>query len=108
MRATILTCALLLGCAGNEDDTIKGDTATAASTETTETTATWEEVGDGDDDGGTTTDKTTSTKPSTYPACGDEVVAGEACEGDWYTTTCIDDDGLYWWCEGGVWTSEKD
>ena len=108
MRATILTCALLLGCAGGEDDTIKGDTATTASTETT---ATWEEVGDGD--GGTTTDKTTtdkttSTKPSTYPACGDEVVAGEACEGDWYTTTCIDDDGVYWWCEAGVWTSEKD
>jgi hypothetical protein len=39
--------------------------------------------------------------------CGPEVVAGEACQGGWEATLCVDDQGEYWWCQDGVWTSDK-
>ena len=39
--------------------------------------------------------------------CGDEVVAGADCEGDWTTTLCTSADGDVWWCDAGVWTNEK-
>ncbi len=64
----------------------------------------WEEL---DEDDLFSDDKDTG-KPDEYELCGDEVVAEEACEGDWTETTCIDEYGTYWWCEAGVWTSDKD
>ena len=41
-----------------------------------------------------------------YPACGDEVVDGASCEGGWEDTLCADEAGVFWWCEGGAWTSK--
>ena len=39
--------------------------------------------------------------------CGDDFDPTASCEGDWTTTLCMHD-GLYWWCEGGVWVNEED
>ena len=39
--------------------------------------------------------------------CGDDFDPTASCEGDWTTTLCMHD-GLYWWCEGGVWINEED
>ena len=39
--------------------------------------------------------------------CGDDFDSTASCEGDWTTTLCMHD-GLYWWCEGGVWVNEED
>ena len=39
--------------------------------------------------------------------CGEDFDSSAPCEGDWTTTLCMYD-GLYWWCEGGVWINEED
>ena len=39
--------------------------------------------------------------------CGEDFDSSAPCEGDWTTTLCMHD-GLYWWCEGGVWINEED
>ena len=39
--------------------------------------------------------------------CGDDFDPTASCEGDWTNTLCMHD-GLYWWCEGGVWINEED
>ena len=39
--------------------------------------------------------------------CGEDFDSTASCEGDWTTTLCMHD-GLYWWCEGGVWINEED
>ena len=39
--------------------------------------------------------------------CGEDFDSSTPCEGDWATTLCMHD-GLYWWCEDGVWINEED
>ena len=73
----------------------------------------WEDLdeGEGDTDKPDDTDKPegddTGKPTGDKEACGDEVVAGAACEGDWTTTLCTDAAGEMWWCEDGTWTNEK-
>ena len=81
-----------------------------AGTDGSDGTAEWEELGDGTDgtkdDGGTGGSKDTG--KDGYPSCGNEVAEGVSCEGSWEDTLCVDDAGTFWWCEGGVWTADKD
>lgn len=90
MRATLL---LLLTCGCFSDE---------PSDEAYQGTAQWEELSEDDLD--TWADKDTGKSDE----CGDEVVEGEPCEGDWTVTMCQDEYGEWWWCEDGVWTSDKD
>ena len=71
--------------------------------------ATWDALGDDTGTESEASDKEDDTGAGwgDFPPCGDEVIAGEECEGDWETTTCIDEDEVYWWCEDGVWSSDK-
>lgn len=66
-----------------------------------DSTVVWEELSEEDLE---RDDKDDTGKES---ACGPEVLHGEDCEGDWTTTTCLDEAGEYWWCEDGVWTTGK-
>ena len=68
----------------------------------------WEELDDGDDKADSGADGGDGTKDEEWPSCGDEVVEGEACEGTVEETVCVDEDGVFWWCDGGVWTADKD
>ena len=78
--------------------------------------AEWEELGedesseqddDKDDTGKDDTGKEDTGKDE-FNACGDEVQTDAACEGDWEETLCVDEEGVFWWCEDGVWTADKD
>jgi hypothetical protein len=62
----------------------------------------YEELEAGDDDKGDD-----SGAYGDYPPSDDDVEAGVRCEGDWTTTTCLDEEGAYWWCQDGQWTSDK-
>ena len=94
MRLTVIAILLLSGCS---DDTDTAEPSSAASD------ASWEELSEADLFGA---DKDTGNYEG--DACGEEVVEGEACEGHWSETMCIDEHGEWWWCEEGVWTSDKD
>ena len=61
-----------------------------------------------EEDDGEEEEKEDDTGTDEYQSCGDEVEAGASCEGEWKATLCVDEDGTFWWCEGGVWTSDKD
>ena len=39
--------------------------------------------------------------------CDDDFDPDASCEGDYTTTLCMYD-GMYWWCEDGVWLNEDD
>ena len=76
--------------------------------------AQWDELSEDDSDGdtdgkGDDTGKggADDTGKDSWPECGDDVEEGAPCQGDWSTTTCLDEKGEYWWCEGGVWTTGK-
>ena len=101
LRALVLPLCLT-ACAAGEATETKDDTAV-------DDGSTWEELEDGEGAGADDdkVDGEDDGEDDDYPPCGDEVVDGAACEGDWTTTTCLDADEAYWWCEDGVWTSEK-
>lgn len=101
LRALVLPLCLT-ACAAGESTSTKDDTGATDG-------ATWEELEDGEDTGADDEDDKgdDEDKDDDYPPCGDEVVDGEACEGDYTTTTCLDAEQAYWWCEDGAWTSEK-
>ncbi len=93
---------LLVGCRAEPVDSTP-----ESSSDGSDGSAEWEELGDGtdgtkDDDGGSS-----DTGKDGYRSCGDEVVEGATCEGSWEDTLCVDDAGTFWWCEGGVWTADK-
>lgn len=90
---------LLTACGGSPES---GDSAGSEEEAATDSSVHWEVLSEADLGGGED-DK----EDGDYPPCDDEVVDGEACEGDWTTTTCIDEAGAYWWCQDGAWTSEK-
>jgi hypothetical protein len=93
MRTTALTLILATACVTERDSAEPSNAAGDA---------VWEELSEDDIFGGDDTDKPDG------DACGEEVVEGEPCEGDWTVTLCVDEHGEWWWCEGGVWTSDKD
>ncbi len=105
MRLAAIVLLLFSSCS---DDTDTAEPSSAASD------ATWEELSEADifgdtgkDDGDTGKDDGDSGKDAD-DACGEEVVEGEPCDGDWTETLCVDEDGEWWWCQDGVWTSDKD
>jgi len=63
----------------------------------------WEEISDGD-----LSEDNDETAQSDGELCGDEVTEGESCEGDWTETMCVDEQGVWWWCEESAWTADKD
>ena len=65
----------------------------------------WEELEESDDDGKSDTGDGGDKEDG---VCGDEVEADAPCEGTWEETLCEDEDGTWWWCEGGVWTADKE
>ena len=92
---------LLLAC--NNEPTNEDPAPTDSSVE-------WQDLSEDDTDGkGDDTGKggDDDTGKDTWPECGDEVQEGAPCQGDWTTTTCLDEKGEYWWCEGGVWATGK-
>ena len=116
LRISLLSLSTLLlttvGCT-YADDKDTGAEAVPAADASSDSDAEWSDLDeddssdkeddwDGGDDGGDDSGK------SDFAECGDEVVAGAACEGGWEDTLCLDDVGQMWWCEGGVWTSEKE
>jgi hypothetical protein len=111
-RAYWIPVALLVatGCTPNYAAKDTGTNAEAAPE--SDSDAEWDELEDGgeeeekEDDSGE--EKEDDTGKVEYQSCGDEVEAGASCEGEWKATLCVDEDGTLWWCEGGVWTSDKD
>ena len=95
MRLAAIAVLLLGSCS---DDT---DTAAPSSAPSD---ATWEELSEDD----LFSDDKDDTGKSEDDACGEEVVEGEPCEGGWTETLCVDEHDEWWWCEDGVWTSDKD
>ena len=108
----VLMIGLLVSAACRTDD--KQDETSG------EDSSWWEELddeGEADEEGDTDkpedTDKPDGFDDTGKPSggdkdeCGDEVGAGEPCEGDWTTTLCTNSDGELWWCEDGTWTNEK-
>ncbi len=96
MRALGITLVLLVAC-GEDTDTSEPSSAGAAD-------ALWEELSEDD----LFSDTKDDSGWGDGDACGEEVVEGEPCEGHWTETLCQDEEGEWWWCEGGVWTSDKD
>lgn len=114
MRRTspFFIAALLLTVVGCRSDKDESDSATPAAN-TSESDAEWSELDETDaddtDDKEDDDDKEEDdTGKDEYNACGDEVVAGASCDGGWEDSLCVDDDGVFWWCESGEWTSDKD
>ena len=116
LRISLFSLSTMLlttvGCT-SDDDKDTGAEAVPAADAGSDSDAEWSDLDeddssdkeddwDGGDDGGDDSGK------SDFAECGDEVVAGAACEGGWEDTLCLDDVGQMWWCEGGVWTSEKE
>ena len=101
MRTTVLTLLLVTACATEGDSP---EPSSAASD------AVWEQLSEDDVFGDDATDKPDGddTGKSDDDACGEEVVEGESCEGDWTETMCLDEYGEWWWCEDEVWTADKD
>ena len=103
MRVLILGVLTITACRSDEKEATTGG----------QDSSWWEELDDGDgdtdkpDDTGKPDDDDTGKPTGDKEACGDEVVAGAACEGDWTTTLCTDAAGEMWWCEDGTWTNEK-
>lgn len=92
-----MLCCLLLFVAGCTPDA-------PAPAETVEDTSTrWEPLTEDDLNPG----KDSGADSGKDDTCGPEVVAGQACQGGWEATLCVDDQGEYWWCQDGVWTSDK-
>jgi hypothetical protein len=101
---TLLSTALLLtltGCRSNPD-TQDSDPAPAKETGSD---AQWEELED-DDSSGKDKDGSYYGDSGKSDSCGEEVVEGASCEGDWEETLCQDEQGSWWWCENGAWTSK--
>ena len=101
-----LALALALAACTSKTDPVDGADSAAPGGE-------WEELDgddgdDGDDKADSGADGGDGTKDEEWPVCGDEVVEGEACEGTWEETVCVDEDGVFWWCDDGVWTADKD
>ena len=108
----LLSAAFLfavIGCSSDKDESETADPATNDS----ESDAEWSELDETDaddtDDKEDDDDKEEDdTGKDEYNVCGDEVVAGASCDGGWEDSLCVDDDGVFWWCESGEWTSDKD
>ncbi len=94
MRLAALPFLLICACS---DDTDTAEPSLAAAD------ATWEELSEDD-----LFYDTKDTGKDDADACGDEVIEGEPCEGHWTETLCVDEHGTWWWCQDGVWTSDKD
>ncbi len=94
MRFIALAALLFSACGDDTDSAEPSDAAPDAS---------WEEISEDDLFSG---DKDTGKDDG--ETCGEEVVEGEPCEGHWSETMCTDEHGEWWWCEDGVWTSDKD
>ncbi len=115
--AASLLLITLTGCSKDTDN----DEPNAEANEETNSDAEWEELGeDGssdadddyddkeDDDWDDWDDKEEDDTGKESGSCDDEVAEGAPCEGSWEETFCYDDAGVPWWCEGGVWSSDKD
>ena len=103
---TSATFLMLLACRAKP-----AETSPETETEGSDGSAEWQELGDGDGDGGTKDDGGTGasdTGKDGYRACGADVIEGAPCEGSWEDSLCVDGAGTFWWCEGGVWTADKD
>ena len=84
---------LMLGACGDD----------ASSTSDAAADARWEPLSDDTlHDGGEDSGK------SDGESCGAEVIEGATCQGHWSETMCVDEQGVWWWCEDSVWTSDKD
>ena len=126
LRIVLPLLALVASACRSDSDSTKADTGSAAPPESN---AEWSDLDeddgddgdddDDDDDGDDKEDtgkeddgKEDTGKPDTgtgdYAVCGDEVATGAACEGGWEDTLCVDGDGVFWWCDGGEWTSDKE
>lgn len=92
MSLTSFIFSMFIACGG---DTAESDDAADD--------ALWEEISDSD----LSKDSDDTAKPD-GEFCGDEVIEGETCEGDWTETMCVDEQGVWWWCEESAWTSDKD
>jgi hypothetical protein len=106
--AAIAILLLLSGCDGATATTKPGsDTSDATWEELSEDEVFGSDTGkeEGDDTG---KDEGDDTGKDDGDTCGDEVVEGEPCDGDWTDTLCEGETGEWWWCEDGVWTSDKD
>ena len=67
--------------------------------------AQWEEFEDDDSSGGDK-DGYYYGDSGKSDSCGEDVKEGASCEGDWEETLCQDEQGRWWWCENGSWTSK--
>lgn len=102
---TLLSAALFLTLTGcrSTPDSQESEPDPVSETETG-SDAQWEEFeeddsSDGDKDGYYGDSGKTD-------SCGEDVKEGASCEGDWEETMCQDEQGRWWWCENGSWTSK--
>lgn len=110
MRLPTLALLCLVACG---DKGQRPDSAEPTEPDLAAGDATWEALseedlaGDGKDDDDEGSDGKGDDSGQDDTACGEEVVAGAPCEGDWSETMCVDAGGVWWWCEDGEWTSDK-
>lgn len=105
MRSLCIPLVLCLACTPRADGESKDPVEdTDQGQAQTDTSVQWEALSEEDLAGG---EKDSGGGGDKDEDCGAEVVQGAACEGDWTTTICVDEEGEYWWCEDGVWTTGK-
>jgi hypothetical protein len=109
----LVIAAFLLTLGGCNSDNSEPKAEDSSATPDVSSDAEWEELGEDnssqdDDDDDDDDDEKDDTGKDEFTACGDEVQTDAACEGDWEDTLCVDDEGVFWWCDGGVWTADKD
>ena len=113
---TVLSLVFIFGCRSKDQESTENTESTSPDwweSETSDTAAdnnqeNNEETTE-DEEWGDTAEKPddTGVNSDDYPECGEDFDPDEPCEGDWSTTICVDN-GLFWWCENGVWLNEDD
>ena len=85
------------------------DDSTESNTEPDTNSDTGEKPDDESDTGEKPDDESdTGEKPEdVYSDCEDSFDPTEPCQGDYTTTLCMLD-GMFWWCDNGVWVNEDD
>ena len=108
-----LMASLFLGCAGKTEDDVQQDSAAEpwVQEDVDESGDEPGAPGSDDDEGDKPEGEDGDDKPEgengDVKECDDDFDPDEPCEGDYTTTMCMYD-GMYWWCEGGVWLNEDD
>ena len=107
----LLIAPLYLGCPDQkEEDSVQQEDDSAADSwrqEDVEEPAEEPDDGTDDDDKPDEGDDKPDDEGDEYKECDEGFDPEESCEGDHTMTLCVYD-GMFWWCDDGVWLNEDD